>query len=101
MKSSHTPPTRIYLISGKCIRPYKEPPYPTDPRAYGVLKFGVTDEQYAEAKSGLKAFVNRDDAMDFAYHCNLASVICPVFDREGGDWTFNEAETSRMADDIN
>ena len=84
------------------MRPYKEPSYSTDLRAYGMrMKAGVTDEEYEKAKANLKAFINRDDAIAFAYHCNLDSVMCPVYDKVGDDWKYNEAETSRMADDIN
>jgi hypothetical protein len=101
--SPSTPaPTRIYLISARDCQGYKEPAYSTDPRTYGVLQTSdLSNEQYETAKAGLKAFVNRDDAIAFAYHCNLVSVMCPVFDRVGDKWVFNEAETSRMADDIN
>jgi hypothetical protein len=90
------------VITGKPHRPYTEPAYSTDPRTYGVfLKRDVTDEEYAKVRDGVKAFVNRDDAIHFAYHCNLAGVMCPVFDKVGDVWKFNESETSRIADDIN
>ena len=97
-----TPPTRLYMINGEPHRPYKEPAYSTDPETYGMQrKSGISDEEYAEACKRMKVFVKRDDAIDFAYHCNLASLTCPVFDRVGAAWKFNEDETSRMADDIN
>jgi hypothetical protein len=95
-------PPRVYVVTGKPHQPYNEPSYSTDPRTYGVfLKPEMPDEEYAKVRDSVKAFVNRDDAIDFAYHCNLVGVMCPVFDRVDDRWIYNELETSRIADDIN
>ncbi len=97
-------PDRLYVITGDPYRPFEEPNYPTDPRHYGLqaLATPVSDEQFdREYRHKLKAFTDRDDAIAFAYHCNLDGVICPVYDRVGDAWVYNSEETGKVADDIN
>jgi hypothetical protein len=97
-------PRRLYVIVGAPLREYCPPTYPTDPRGYGLDLFtepiSVADFE-REYKHKTRAFLERDDAIMFAYHCNLVGVICPVYDRVGNEWVYNSEETGRVAEDIN
>jgi len=97
-------PARLYVVVGDPHQPFAEPPYPTDPRHYGLplFKRPLSDEEFdRDYRAKVKAFLDRDDAIGFAYHCNLVSVQCPVYDRVGDEWVYNADETGRVADDIN
>src|SRR5689334_11043161 len=97
-------PRRLYVIIGDPPQEHRPPPYPTDPRRYVLDLFTrpVSDEEFERTyKHKVKAFLDRDDAIDFAYHCNLVSVMCPVYDRVGGEWVYNSEETGKVAEDIN
>ena len=50
---------------------------------------------------GVKAFIKRDHAIKFAYHCNLDTLTCPVYDDVNGQWVYNAVETSKIASEIN
>jgi hypothetical protein len=97
-------PARIYVVTGEPHKPFTEPCYITDPRHYGLLLFKkpVSDEEFErEYRHKIKAFIKRDDAITFAYHCNLDGVMCPVYDRVDDTWVYNPEETAKVADDIN
>jgi hypothetical protein len=99
-----TAPGRLYVVIGDPHKPFSEPRYLTDPRHYGLQLFEkpVSDEEFARAyRHKVKAFIKRDDAITFAYHCNLANVMCPVYDKVDGKWICNTEETGKVADAIN
>ena len=61
----------------------------------------LSDEEFdRKYRSYTKAFIDRDHAIDFAYHCNLMAVQCPVYDRVGDECVYNHDETGRVAADI-
>jgi hypothetical protein len=95
---------RLYVVIGDPDQPFDEPSYSTDPRHYSVPIFNnpVTNDEFeAKYRHRVKAFLLRDHAITFAYHCNLDSVQCPVYEWSGGKWVYNEEETVKVADDIN
>jgi hypothetical protein len=97
-------PTRLYVIIGEPHAPSAEPPYNTDPRHYGLPLFTrpLTDVEFErDYRARVRAFIDRDHAITFAYHCNLVGVQCPVYDRVGEEWVYNSEETGRVADCIN
>jgi len=97
-------PQRLYVIIGEPHREHQPPAYPTDPRLYDLDLFTkpVSDAEFErEYKHKVKAFLERDDAINFAYHCNLVGVLCPVYDRVGEEWVYNSEETGKVAEDIN
>lgn len=89
-------PTRVWVVM--CDRPsgYLDPPYPTDPEAYGLREvLGVwADAAYA---GKVKVFTSRDDAVCSTGHAHGALVVVSVFDRIGGQWRLNEVETNRFS----
>ncbi len=99
-----TAPSRLYAVMGDPHGTFAEPPYITDPRHYGLplFKRPVSDDEFErEYRHRVKAFIKRQDAIAFAYHCNLDSVMCPVYDRVEDKWIYNDEETGNVADDIN
>jgi hypothetical protein len=97
-------PARIYAVIGEPLKAFTEPRFITDPRHYGLplFKHPVSDEEFERKyRHGVKAFIKRYDAITFAYHCNLDSVACPVYDRVGDKWVYNPDETGKVADQIN
>jgi hypothetical protein len=97
-------PKRLYVVMGDPWDSFKEPPYNTDPRSYKITLFKelVSDEQFErDYRHKVKAFIRREDAITFAYHCNLVNVMCPVYDRVDGQWVYNKDETGKVAADIN
>lgn len=97
-------PARIYVVTGEPLKPFTEPHYITDPRHYGLplFKRPVSGEEFERKyRPRVKAFIKRDDAITFAYHCNLDGVTCPVYDRVDDKWVYNPNETRKVADDIN
>jgi hypothetical protein len=96
-------PERVYVIMGDSFRATPDPPYVTDPRHYGlpIFKEPVSDRQYDRYyRERIKAFLDREDAVKFAYSCNLMTVRCPVFDRASAGWVLNEGETGALAEDL-
>jgi len=79
---------------------YVPPDYETDPRHYNLSVF---DEDFAddESTAEIRAFIDRDDAISFAYSCNLVTVWCPVFEKIDGEWVKSDKKTEKMAKDIN
>src|SRR4051812_20692079 len=78
-------------------RPAIRPP----PRAYDLDLFNepvsaATFEREYQHK--MKAFLDRDDAIAFAYHCNLVGVMRPAYDRVGAEWVYNSEETGRSSE---
>ncbi len=97
-------PERLYVVTGDPHQAFEEPGYVTDPRHYSLplFKTPISDEQFdRDYRHKVKAFIKRDDAIRFAYHCNLVGVMCPVYDRVDGKWVYNPEETGKVADDIN
>ena len=93
---------RFYFVSGEQIKPYKEPYYSTNPKAYKFAQFdirtkspkhfnptpldGVPFEEYLGNPTIGKAFLFVTDAINFAYSSNLANAVTIVFEivvREG------------------
>jgi hypothetical protein len=94
----------MYVIVGEPCREFIETPYSTDPRSYGLplFKRPISDEEFErDYRTKVKAFLNREHAIEFAYNCNLVGVQCPVYDRIGDEWEYNSDEAGRVADDIN
>ena len=93
-------------MAGDPHKPFSEPDYITDPRHYGIplpetdvaLSVEEFDRRYRQK---IKAFLNRDDAIKFAYHCNLDTLTCPVYDSVEDQWVYNADETGRLAAEIN
>jgi hypothetical protein len=103
-RSEEELPQRLYVIVGEPSREHEAPSYSTNPADYGLDVFDkpVTEAEFErEYKHKVKAFLDRDDAISFAYHCNLVGVLCPVYDRVGDEWVYNSEETGKVADDIN
>src|SRR5262245_37514818 len=97
-------PQRLYVILGDPHQEHHPPSYSTDPRHYDLDLFTrpVSEEEFErDYKHKFKAFLDREDAITFAYHCNLASLMCPVYDLVGDEWVYNPEETGAVADDIN
>lgn len=90
------PPSRVWVVM--CDRPsgYLDPPYRTDPGAYGLASvLGVwSDPAYARK---VKVFTSRDDAVASTGNASGGVVVVSVFDRVGGQWRLNEVETNRFA----
>ena len=89
---------------GKPIQDYSEPDYDTDPRQYGIelFKEPVSDADFDfRYRDSVKAFVDPEDAIDFAYHCNLDGVMCPVYSEHDGRWVYDADATDRLASRIN
>lgn len=86
----------IYEVAGKPYEAFTNPSYPTDPRHYKLPVFEnePTDEEYEkDYKHRVKAFIRRDDAISFAYHCNLITVTCPVYEKIDGKWVYSSEKT--------
>jgi len=104
------PKKRLFVVTGEQFREFKEPPYSTDPRDYGFDQFkGQTESpksfpplpwdrppgSRSERPPAItKAFRIAGDAIDFAYCCNLDSVITYVFDRLDEKWVASEDQTA-------
>lgn len=94
---------RLYVVVGAPCEEYEEPHYDTDPRPYGlqVLDEPVSEERWQrEYRQKIRAFPNRDDAISCGRHCSVDTVMCPVYDRVGDEWVYNQEETSQIADQI-
>jgi hypothetical protein len=93
-------PTRLYVIIGSPREQFSEPPYPTDPRAYGLplFKRPLSDEEFdRDYRAKVKAFIEPDHAVQFACCCRLITAVFLVYDRAGEAWVENEAEAARVA----
>lgn len=96
------PKKRIFVVVGEQRREFDEPGYSTDPKDYDFDPAGCEtkspDEFQAlpwdlppgtERKRGptvMKAFRVAGDAIDYAYCCNLDSVVLVAYDRKDGKW---------------
>ena len=114
VRRSHMKPQRLFVIIGDPLwtldtdlggpeSDYNAPSYSTDPRDYDLdlLDEPVSDDVFErDYKQKIRAFIVREDAIDFANHCNLAGVWNPVFDRVGDEWVQNSDETDKIADNI-
>jgi hypothetical protein len=91
-------PDRLYIVFGTPRKSFKEPRYITDPRHYNLTPFDkVAPDQLRDR---IKAFTKRNDAIRFAYHCNLDTVIFAVYDRVDDRWVLNSDETGKIAADV-
>lgn len=91
---------RLFVVWGDPLRDYQEPDYDTDPRQYDLelFKDPVSDDEFEfRSRRKVKAFLDPEDAIEFAYHCNLDGVMCPVYDDVDGEWVYNEEATGRLA----
>lgn len=96
-------PTRLYVIIGNPREAFEEPLYMTDPRHYGLplFKRPLSDEEFdRDYRAKVKAFIDRQDAIRFAFGCYMIGVRCPVYEWVGGEWICSIAETDKMADDL-
>jgi hypothetical protein len=96
-------PTRLFVIIGDPTEAVEEPGYPTDPRHYHLPLFRepVSDEEFDRAyRTRVKAFIEREHAIQFAWGCNMIGVRCPVYERVNGQWVYSESETEKMAEDL-
>lgn len=97
---------RLYVVWGdpNTSDDYKEPNYITDPRNYDVELFEkpVTDEEFDQKyRHKVRAFLQPEDAIDFAYHCNLDGIFTSVYDLIDGKWVYNEDASERLTGQIN
>ena len=87
----------LHLLAA-CARPsgHLDPPYPTDPGAYGLQEvLGVWSGPGYAGK--VKVFTSREDALCSSHHAGGGAVVVSVFDRVAGRWRLNEVETNRFA----
>jgi len=103
------PKKRIYVVVGEQGRKFDEPGYSTNPRDYDFDPEGCetkSPDEFqampwdlppgAEWKRGatiMKAFRVAADAIDYAYCCNLDSVVLVAFDRRDGEWVRSGDQT--------
>lgn len=59
-----------------------------------------SDQEYARVAGQLRASPNEDDATTFMYACNLETVWCVVYRREGDVYVKDEEEMNRFLDNI-
>lgn len=94
-------PPRVYVVSGEPATEYAPPVYFTDPRYYHLPDFAqMSDHEYKQVASQLRAFPNQEDATAFMYACNLETVWCVVYRREADKWIKDEAAMKRFLDNI-
>ncbi len=84
---------------------YREPPYSTNPHDYEIPLFDppVTAEEYQQQyQETHRVFKTWDEAVDFAYHCNLDNVWMPVFCRSdpSSTWIYDHVETERLVSSV-
>lgn len=83
---------------------FKEPGYPTDPDTYGLHLFEsppIDDDEKLRRQRSVKAFKDWDDAVDFAYHCNLDSVMIQVYERWSSKWVYMPKQSEIAVSSIN
>ena len=100
---------KLYVVSGDPIwiktnspsDKFKEPDYSTNPLDYNLDVFDtpVTQEEYeSEYKDKVKAFINVEDAIDFAYSCNLDGVIPMAYSYKNKEWKYDSKLTESEFD---
>jgi hypothetical protein len=80
---------------------YREPSYSTNPQDYDIPLFDppvTADEYQRQYRETHRVFRTWDEAVDFAYHCNLDSVWMPVYCRSNPSqpWVYDHTETKRL-----
>jgi hypothetical protein len=96
-------PIRLYVIIGDPREPFDEPAYPTDPRHYGLPLFKrlLSEEEFdSHYRARVKAFVQQEDAIRFAFSCGMIGVRCPVYERVGEEWVYSDTETDSVAEKL-
>jgi hypothetical protein len=90
-------PTRVWVVMCDWTSGYLDPPYRTDPDAYGLQSvLGVWSDPAFAGK--VKAFTSHDDAVVSSHNARSRGVVViSVFDRIGGQWRLNEVETNRLS----
>lgn len=92
---------KVYVVSGEPAAEYTPPAYSTDPHSYHLPDFGqFSDQENEQVASQLHAFPNEEDATTFMYACNLETVWCVVYCREGGRWIKDEEAMNRFLDNV-
>ena len=105
-------PDRIFVVLGEQIRRFEEPDYPTHPSHYGfpfvasetllsspedfpTELFDASDDvPRVRGPFVIKVFADHNDAISFAYCCNLISVNTTAYDHIGGDWRNSEDQSA-------
>jgi len=93
-------PNKVWLIVGhRPARNLKNHAYTTDPRSYDLpgLK-QMTDEEYTASADRVKAFIKRDDAIDFAYECGLESTMVLGFRLVDGKYEEDRSTANEVLD---
>lgn len=90
-------PTRVWVVMCDWTSGYLDPPYQTDPDAYGLQSvLGVWSGPDFAGK--VKAFTSHDDALFSSHNARSRGVVViSVFDRIGDRWRLNEVETNRFS----
>jgi hypothetical protein len=92
---------REFIESFNNREKYSPPDYDTDPRKYDLPVFNevLSDEQFeSEYREKVRAFFNKKDALKFASYCNMVTVRCPVYIKNGKEWEYSSKLTGKMAD---
>lgn len=103
------PQKTLYVVAGQQYQPFAEPPYPTDPRAYGYdpgeclpvsperfppLQWEQPDRPIERPPTVMMAFRIPADAVDFAYSCNLDGVWVSCQIRKDGGWVASDDQSA-------
>ena len=108
-------PQHIYVVSGqplwlnpilqrlksKKYEKFKEPKYSTNVLDYNLNIFDSPvdqDEYNLKYKDIIKAFIEIEDAIDFAYSCNLDSVTTMAYKFNGKSWDYDKELTNSAFD---
>jgi hypothetical protein len=86
--------TELFVIFGEQNEDFNEPNYSTNPLDYGLNL--SNSEKNLEEKC--KAFINAEDAINFAYHCNLVSVVTVAYKLKKGIWVSDPKLTNKKLD---
>ena len=104
--------TTLYVVTGEQIRAFSEPSYTTRPEDYSFpydsekllsespsvlppdpfdLPIGIEREV---GPSVIKAFIKAEDAINFAYCCNMVNVNPSAFVRVGEEWSYKDDQSA-------
>ena len=99
-------PRRLYAVIGIKREAGPPLPYPTDPRAYGLLnvffKEPISDDEFEkEYLQRVRVYQSSDPAIDDMYRCGLEppGSWLRVFAWTDGKWVEDEAEATRVIED--
>ena len=76
----------LYVIHGVPLEKFVEPSYSTNPLDYGLNPFGEKVDLGKINWDQCKSFLDSEDAIDFAYHCNLVSLFPLAYRNYNGKW---------------